>query len=339
MNINRKNQLVYGVVAIVGIAVLVSLAADAWRPALACLALLQLIALAIVLDAHRRLRFASAKGASNAAALSRLEGAVTNVSLRVVAEAQATQHVIDGQSTAIKKYLDAQVHGVVAQLRKTQNFLDKRVDEGAQEVEALIQLFNKVQPRAAMPSSGRWALPPTGILQLLEIVERQQPKTIVELGSGTSSVWLAYALEKLGRGRLIAVDHDEHYLEKSRAALAAHGFDDNSKVEVRFAPLATHGLTDHEAPWYDTSVLADLADVDLLIVDGPPAGTGELARYPAAPVFMSRLADGALIFLDDTDREAEKEIIERWKAENPSLTEINLPGPGRRHTILKFTAS
>ena len=331
MKIGRKDLLVVGVVGIVASGTLASLAADSWRLALACLGVLQLIGLAIVLDSHRRLRRTVEAQDRNAA---RLEGAITNVSLRVVTESQSVRRTLDGQSAAIIKKIGAEVHGMDVQVRKTQNFLDRRVDEGVQETEALIQLFTRIQPRAAMPSSGRWALPPTGILQLLEIVESQQPKTTVELGSGTSSVWLAYALEKLGRGRLVSIDHDEYYLEKSRAALLAHGFGDTAKVEVRFAPLSDLKLSEHETPWYDTSVMNDLTEVDLLIVDGPPAGTGKAARYPAVPIFMPILAAGALVLLDDTDREAEKATIERWTAEYPRLTEIELPGPRGRQTIL-----
>ena len=57
------------------------------------------------------------------------------------------------------------------------------------EMEALTQLFQRIKPRAPMPSSARWALNPTGLLQLVWLIEQHRPGTIVELGSGTSTVW------------------------------------------------------------------------------------------------------------------------------------------------------
>jgi hypothetical protein len=55
--------------------------------------------------------------------------------------------------------------------------------------------------------------------------------------------------------------------------------------------------------------------IDLLFVDGPPKATGPQARFPAIPVLLSQLSDDALIVLDDTAREDERAISDRWVAE------------------------
>ncbi len=90
-------------------------------------------------------------------------------------------------------------------------------------------------------------------------------------------------------------------------------------------PRAEPGLS-----WYDESALTeglrtalqgdptdDLIDdlIDLLLVDGPPAyvaGMG-LARYPALPVMLDRLAPGATLVLDDAERPGEQEVLRRWE--------------------------
>ena len=59
------------------------------------------------------------------------------------------------------------------------------------EVEATVQLFRDFAPRAPMPSSGDFALNPTDLLDLLHIIRTRQPGLVLELGSGTSSVWIA----------------------------------------------------------------------------------------------------------------------------------------------------
>jgi hypothetical protein len=65
--------------------------------------------------------------------------------------------------------------------------------------------------------------------------------------------------------------------------------------------------------------LVDLPEIDLLLVDGPPGSAGTQARYPALPVLSDRLADGAIVVLDDFSRADETTIVERWCAEIPGL--------------------
>ena len=205
------------------------------------------------------------------------------------------------------------------------------------QVEALFQLFAKVTPRAAMPSSGGWALDATSILTLIEVVERRRPRVVVELGSGTSSVWLGYVLQRLGSGKLISVDHEEKYAEATRALIEAHGLGD--VVEVRLAPLADSDLPDHEAPWYDASVLDDTTGIDLLIVDGPPQKTGRLSRYPALPKLIGSLSPDAVVAVDDANRPDEKEMVELWRERFPELRDEELPPGGALKLLARQAAA
>ena len=116
------------------------------------------------------------------------------------------------------------------------------------EFEALTQLFQGFTPRAPMPSSGGYALNPTDLLDLVHLIRTRQPRLVLELGSGTSTVWIAYELQKSG-GRLVSLDHEAAYAEKTRAALAAHGL--SEVAEVRDAPLRPVVLDGRSFPWYD----------------------------------------------------------------------------------------
>jgi predicted O-methyltransferase YrrM len=184
------------------------------------------------------------------------------------------------------------------------------------EVEALLQLFRDVTPRAPMPSSGRWALNPTDLLGILFLIERQRPKLVLELGSGTSSVWIGYALEKIG-GRLISIDHEAEFARRTRTLLTAHGLD--HVAEVRDTPLRPVDVEGTEFSWYDVDGLADVDGVDLMLVDGPPGGVGPLARYPALHVLCGKLSATATVVLDDANRPDEKDVLARWQAEIPGL--------------------
>lgn len=218
--------------------------------------------------------------------------------------------------------------------------LDKRqaaeLARHIRQTEALIQLYERVQPRAAMPSSGGWALDPTGVLTLLEVVRQRRPELVLELGSGTSTLWLGYVLQQLGSGRVVAIDHEERFAELTRANVAAHGLGD--VVEVRVAGLVDPGLPEHETFWYDHAAMADLRDIDLLVVDGPPKATGPKARYPAVPKLAGQLRDHAVVALDDATRPDEREVWNRWLEEVGGLDEWAVP-PGDALKVLTLNRS
>jgi predicted O-methyltransferase YrrM len=199
------------------------------------------------------------------------------------------------------------------------------------EFEALLQLFQGFTPKAPMPPSGGFALNPTDLLDLLHIVRTRRPRLVLELGSGTSTVWVAYALEQTG-GRLVSLDHDPGYAAKTRAALAAHGL--SAVAEVREAPLRPIAVDGREFPWYDTEALAGLGEVDLLLIDGPPEKTGKDARYPAMRVLEDRLADTATVVFDDAHRHDEQIALRRWVETIEGLTEEG-EALGR-HAVLSY---
>jgi predicted O-methyltransferase YrrM len=204
------------------------------------------------------------------------------------------------------------------------------------QTEALIQLYDRVQPRAAMPSSGGWALDPTGVLTLLEVVRQRRPQLVLELGSGTSTLWLGYVLQQLGTGRVVAIDHEEKFAELTRANVAAHGLDE--VVEVRVAALTDAELPAHETLWYDHAAMTDLQDIDLLVVDGPPKATGPMVRYPAVPKLLGQLRDHAVVALDDATRPDEREVWHRWCKEVDGLDEWPVP-PGDALKVLALSRS
>jgi hypothetical protein len=207
-----------------------------------------------------------------------------------------------------------------------------RQREQTRDVEALLQLYRDFRPRAPMPPSGRWALNAAGLLRLLHLIEQQQPKTILELGSGTSSVWIAYALERSG-GRLVSVDHAPEFAELTRSMLAMHGLE--HVAEVRHAPLRQLRMDGRDFRWYAAEAFTDLSEVGLLVVDGPPGGTGPAARYPALRELESRLSSRATVFLDDADRPDEQEILRQWTGAVPGLVRDRRSVD--RHAVLTYS--
>jgi len=189
-----------------------------------------------------------------------------------------------------------------------------------QETHATQELIAQVKTaRAPMPSPGGWAMDASSLLAFLYVVHQEQPGLVVECGSGSSTVWIAYVLEELGKGRILSLEHDPAYADETRAQLRLHNLE--SWASVIDAPLVPQGHLPGAPVWYDLSNLpAGLPGVDLLLVDGPPAYVGNNARYPAVPVMEPRLADSAAVVLDDTGRPDEQVVLERWMQDFSELT-------------------
>lgn len=162
-----------------------------------------------------------------------------------------------------------------------------------------------------VPPSTGWMLPDDACAVLARLVEQHQPELIVEAGSGRSTVVLAEALDRLGRGRVVALEHDPGYFAATSWMLVESGL--AGYADVRLARLEPHGreglLADH---WYARAGWDDLDGVGMLVVDGPPGGGSRYARGPALPLLRDRMRPGAVIVLDDINRESERTIWRDW---------------------------
>lgn len=179
------------------------------------------------------------------------------------------------------------------------------------QIESLLQLFARsgVESKTPMPPTGGFALDASALLHLLHLIRSKRPRRILELGSGTSTIWIAHLCRELGI-ELVSLDHLEGYAERTREGLRRHGLED--VADLRVAPLESLELGGETFQWYSSQALADLDEIDFLIIDGPPQATGPRARFPAVPVLWEKLSDHATVVLDDTHRAGEVEILESW---------------------------
>ncbi|MFD6418170.1 class I SAM-dependent methyltransferase [Streptomyces sp. NPDC060194] len=188
-----------------------------------------------------------------------------------------------------------------------------------------------------MPVLGaNWAaVAPTILFVVDEILGRPGRRTMLECGSGASTLWTAAALRKRGEGHVTSVEHDKEYAEVTRQRLADHGLESwATVVDAPLIDIDVPGLGTQ--PWYDLSGLGEVGEVDLLFVDGPPRPTAPLARYPAVPQLLPRLAHGALVVLDDTNRKAERDITKMWAAEGAFDRRITFVKDVARSTVLQL---
>src|SRR6056297_2312042 len=194
--------------------------------------------------------------------------------------------------------------------------------EESEHLQYKIQAISEIQKLLPLrlplrPMTG-WAATPELAVTVLRQIIFNKPQTIVELGSGVTTLINGYGLEKYSpNGKLISLDHDEDYAEITRRELHQHGL--STFIDLRFAPLIDTDLNGEQFRWYDLSGLPDDTKIDLLIVDGPPVKTIKFARYPALPLMDKYLAANCTIIIHDTNREEETGIVKRWIREFPEF--------------------
>lgn len=170
--------------------------------------------------------------------------------------------------------------------------------------------ISKDFPGMLMPVS-EYSMCATNLHIVLDLLNVKKPNLVVELGSGISTILAAYWLKEHKKGEIISFEHSNKWAEKCSFYLKYHGLEDIA--EVRSVPLGFCKLLDHELNWYQLdNKIQDMRDIDILIVDGPPADKNPLARLPALPKFYDLLKNDALIFLDDGNRDGERRIVKEW---------------------------
>lgn len=167
-----------------------------------------------------------------------------------------------------------------------------------------------------IPYTPQWSAAADFLELLVEHVLTARPATLVECGSGLTTLMLARCCAINGRGHVYSLENGADYAAASRAALARNGLERHATVI--HAPLERYTLAGREYQWYALERLT-VRDIDLLVIDGPPGFLQRHSRYPALPLLRERLAAGGTVFLDDAARPDERELVAWWQAEWPAL--------------------
>jgi len=220
---------------------------------------------------------------------------------------------------AVHKALEQQRADLRADLRDTRITLIDKVDDQVVLLEDYIQLLRLVPMTLPMPRPGTWAASEDLLLWLAGYVLEHRPRTVVDLGSGQSSVWMAAAMRTAGYdGRVIGVDHDESFAEGTRELARRQGVQD--WLTVIHAPLREQEIGGRAVRWYDLDALTGIEAIDLMCIDGPPGQGTSHARWAALSALHDRLSAKAVVVLDDMIRRDEQEILDDWTARFPDFT-------------------
>lgn len=219
------------------------------------------------------------------------------------------------RSRKISEQLQNDVHELIRRMKIHHSNLSSDLRRSYErlpgEVLDLWRVGRLLPQHAQVPLPGDWAVTTSTLVPMLnEIGRNAERRTILECGSGTSTIWLAFAVKHRGHGHIYALEHDPEFAKATREFLRVNDLE--AWATVVDAPLVELTVGAEPYRWYDLRDLHDLPPVDLLFVDGPPATAGRKARYPAFPLLSPRLSRDAWVVLDDTVREEEQEIASTW---------------------------
>lgn len=231
---------------------------------------------------------------------------------------------LEGSTKTSVTILDDRLNELEALLQKTSRSSSRHVTssvrDSTRQIEALTQIYSRFPEfKLPMPSTGGFAIDSQALAHLIALVEEREPKRILELGSGTSTIWLGYLAKRYG-GKVVTLDHLEEYLNLTRTAVTRH--DLVGQVECRFAPLEKVDVDGELYPWYSLHAFEGLNNIDLVVIDGPPAATGPKARYPALPNIVKLLAPNTTVILDDAHRQDEIDIVDAWLSKFSDFEQI-----------------
>jgi len=155
-----------------------------------------------------------------------------------------------------------------------------------------------------IPPLRGWSISPDLALLLIRLLETKKPRSVLDLGSGFSTVICArYA--KQSDATVISVDHNSHFAKQTRSLLKEWKLQDYARVIT--AKMA--------CGYYDlTPLLQEKLAFDFVVIDGPPAGAHRdpMVRGGLLPRYSDLLVPRAIIIMDDYKREGEQMVVSKW---------------------------
>lgn len=180
----------------------------------------------------------------------------------------------------------------------------------------LKHLYTLLKPKYPFLFDFNWSTYPDFLKVIVSKLQKEKPITVVECGSGVSTIVSAYIFKKNNQGHIFSLEHDKLYYNISKNEIKRQQIEEY--ITLIYAPLKIFKIKGKMWTWYDTSEIKKrIKKIDFLLVDGPPGFLQKHSRYPAFPVLKKFFHKNTAVVLDDSDRPDEREIVNRWLLENP----------------------
>jgi len=182
-----------------------------------------------------------------------------------------------------------------------------------------------IAQREPLPSYGPYTIEPQVTEILQGLIAEHRPKRILELGSGLSTIVMAYALEQNGSGTVTSLEESSQHAEITRGHIAKHKLD--SVATVLHAPIR-NSVVEWDGmvyPWYHLDRLPRGVQFDFVFVDGPVGAGAIMARWPAYYLLRPWLTHDVRLLVDDASRQAERIMLHHWLKYDEQLKRSDFP--------------
>lgn len=173
-----------------------------------------------------------------------------------------------------------------------------------------------------------WSLGEAAFDRLVAIAQQlPQLKTLVEFGSGKSSIRLANTFPE---AHIYAIESDPHCFRHSQS-LAKKLTANN--LTVLHQPLAFQSYGPGEILTYTPAAVLRSLTIDCALIDGPAFYTLR-GREACLYQIYDQLTLGSVVILDDYRRPSEKAIVQNWQAVYPNSFTVERVPVGHQLAVL-----
>lgn len=162
---------------------------------------------------------------------------------------------------------------------------------------------------------GLMVLHPSNAEYLLDEIERQPPKRILDVGCGTSTALFAAAAEKYNFNVL---GLENYYETVKYVEYLLRDLNSSNRLTIQHCNLVRAKYENGDKyRWYNADLNSTDGLIDFVLIDGPMSSL--VGRNGALPKIIPYLAEDHRIFMDDSTREHELKCIMEWKKHYPQL--------------------
>jgi hypothetical protein len=157
-------------------------------------------------------------------------------------------------------------------------------------------------------SPGGWSIDSKVTEFLISLIKSIEPKKVVEIGAGYSTLVLHYVLNQINQPYQVqSIEQNSDWFKIPETILTLFP---ERKIEFEIAPVKfTFGYFGFYARYSLMNESIISSQIDLQIVDGPQYFFG---REGGLDFTYSKLRPGALILMDDAERYIEQCVIYKW---------------------------
>lgn len=159
-----------------------------------------------------------------------------------------------------------------------------------------------------------WAANYSFIYLLYRILDKVQPKNILEFGLGqTTKVTTQYIVNKNPKAYLNVCEHNREWIERYGGEIEKHEHIKINHVKLEY--FEYKGKRNDRYAHEDMEKITKGEEFDLIIIDGPIGGGKNLPRSNIIDIIKrEHLGKDFIIIFDDSERNGEKETIKETKA-------------------------